>query len=109
MRFQFDEKDLDEKIDVFSFGNNIYAMLTGLWGFYDISDDQVTQEKLTDGDLPYIDPRWKERSYIERRLVELMEKCWIFDPDERVDIFFAVEFLKETVREYNKLKTHNSY
>jgi len=100
---EFDVKDLDEKIDLFSFGNNIYAMLTGLWNFYDIEDDDVMHEELIDGKLPYVDPRWKERSYIERRLVELTEKCWIYDPDERVDIFYAVEFLRETVRENNRL------
>jgi hypothetical protein len=78
-------------------------MLTGLWGFYDIEDDEETQEVLIDGKLPYIDPRWKERSYIERRLVELMEKCWIYNPDDRIDIFYAVEFLRETVREHQRL------
>lgn len=81
----------------------MYAMLTGLWGFYDIEDDEETQEVLIDGKLPYIDPRWKERSYIERRLVELMEKCWIYNPDDRIDIFYAVEFLRETVREHQRL------
>jgi serine/threonine protein kinase len=25
--------NLNEKIDIFSFGNNIYAMLTGLWNW----------------------------------------------------------------------------
>ena len=79
-------------------------MLTGLWGFYDIEDDQATQDELIDGKLPYVDPRWKERSYIERRLVELMEKCWVYDPDERADIFYAVNHLKETLREHNKMK-----
>ena len=33
-----------------------------------------------------------------------MELCWIFNPEERVDIFYAVEFLRETVKEYNRLK-----
>jgi len=34
---------LDEKIDVFSFGNNIYGLLTGLWVFYENDDDEVVQ------------------------------------------------------------------
>jgi hypothetical protein len=28
---------------VFSFGNNIYGLLTGLWVFYDIEDDDMKQ------------------------------------------------------------------
>ena len=38
---EFDATYLDEKIDVFSFGNNIYGLLTGLWVFYDTDDDGV--------------------------------------------------------------------
>jgi hypothetical protein len=133
---EFAARNLDEKIDMFSFGNNIYAMLTGLWnwvskahGFgranalvnarafispvftdrlpylsqYDTDDDEVIQAELIDGKLPYIDPRYKNRSFAEKRLVELMEKCWIYDPDERVSSFEAVEFLRKAVR-YNKAK-----
>lgn len=36
-------------------------------------------------------------------LVELMEKCWIYDPDERISSFEAVEFLRKVVRD-NKEK-----
>ena len=34
---------LNEKIDVYSFGNNIYALLTGLWPFYEITSDSKMQ------------------------------------------------------------------
>jgi len=40
---EFDTRDLDEKIDVWSFGNNIYGLLTGLWVFYEDEDDGVAQ------------------------------------------------------------------
>lgn len=40
---EFSASDLDEKIDVWSFGNNIYALLTGLWVFYENEDDAVVQ------------------------------------------------------------------
>ena len=66
---------------------------------YDTDDDGVVQEKLIDGELPYIDPRWKERSFAEGKLVELMERCWIYDPDERIGIFEAVEFLESAIEE----------
>ena len=40
---EFAARDLNEQIDVFSFGNNIYALLTGLWVFYENEDDGVVQ------------------------------------------------------------------
>lgn len=51
-----------------------------------------------------MDPRYKERSFAEGKLVELMEKCWKYDPDERISIFEAVEFLRKAV-EANKEQT----
>jgi len=40
---EFDAADLNEKIDIFSLGNNFYALLTGLWPFYENEDDGVVQ------------------------------------------------------------------
>ena len=54
---------------------------------------------MINGKLPYLDPRYKERSYAEKKLVELMEKCWLYDPDERISIFDAVEFLRQAVKD----------
>lgn len=90
---------LNEQIDTFTFGNNIYALITGLWNFYDTDDDEVVQKKLIGGKLPYVDPRYKERSFGEKKLVELMEKCWVYDPDERISIFGAVDFLRKAIKE----------
>lgn len=94
-----EKKNLNEQIDTFTFGNNIYALITGLWNFYDTDDDGVVHEKLIGKKLPYVDPRWKERSFGEKKLVELMEKCWVYDPDERISIFEAVEFLRKAIKE----------
>lgn len=40
---EYANQGVDEKIDVWSFGNNIYALLTGLWIFYEDQDDDVVQ------------------------------------------------------------------
>jgi serine/threonine protein kinase len=43
------DKPLDEKIDVWSFGNNLFALLTGRYPFYTLDDDEskkVSSEKL---------------------------------------------------------------
>lgn len=99
---EFAAINLDEQIDTFSFCNNIYALITGLWNFYDTDDDEVVHEKLIDGELAFVDPRWKDRSYEEGKLVELLPKCWAYDPDERISIFDAVKFLRQAIEDKPK-------
>ena len=96
---------LNEAIDVFSFGNNIYGLLTGLWVFYDTDDDPSVQSMVINGTRALIDPRWRERSFIESKLVDVMEQCWKSDIHERMDIFQAVQKLREVKKEYEKRKT----
>jgi len=36
---------------------------------------------------PFIDERYRTRSTEERGLVEIMERCWETDPDDRASIF----------------------
>jgi len=102
---EYTPTNLNEAIDVFSFGNNIYALLTGLWVFYDTDDDSVVQTTVINGTRAFIDPRWKKRSYIESKLVEVMELCWIQDTTKRIDIFQAVQRLRETTKEHESRKT----
>lgn len=99
---EYSERDLNEKLDVYSFGNNIYGLLTGLWVFYENEDDELVQKMVVNGTQAFIDERYRTRSYIEGRLVELMEKCWTYDPKKRISIFEAVAFLKETVKEHER-------
>jgi serine/threonine protein kinase len=89
-----------EGIDTFSLGNNIYALLTGLLPFYDDeseSDDSVVQDKLLRHERAYIDPRYRSRSSVENKLVEVMEQTWEFDPNDRISIFKVVQALREKV------------
>eukprot|EP00978_Attheya_sp_CCMP212_P012268 scaffold30482_cov53-Attheya_sp.AAC.6 len=95
--------ELDESIDVFSLGNNIYSILTGLWVYYDTKDDDAVHEKSISGELPYIDPRYRTRSYAEGKLVEAIELCWPYEPAERADIFKIVAFLREANEHHKKL------
>ena len=52
--------------------------------------------------MPFIDPRYKERSAAERALVEVLELCWKYDPDERIDIFGALRMLEAAREEYEQ-------
>ena len=96
---------LNEKIDVFSFGNHIYGLLTGLWVYYEMKTIRAKpkMKKIQAGELPYVDPRYRNRNYVQDRLLSLMEQCWKFDPDDRVDIFTALIYLRETKKEATKM------
>jgi hypothetical protein len=59
---------------------------------------------LIDKKLAYIDPRWRTRSYVEGKLVEIMEKCWKYNPDERIDIFEVVRLLRDVLKESKRRK-----
>ncbi len=95
---EYDDGYLDEKIDVWSFGNNVYSLLTGLYVFYDVFGEdeyKVIKKKILNGEKTVIDPVYQTRSYIEQSLVEIIEKCWTFDPNERPSIFEIIDDLKK--------------
>ena len=47
------------------------------------------------GETAFIDDRYRTQSFITHKLVEVMEKCWAFDPKDRIDIFQAVKILRQ--------------
>jgi serine/threonine protein kinase len=96
------DEPLNEKIDVWSLGMNMYALLTGLRPFYDANDIETVQQKVIDGETPLIDPRYRGRSYAEGKLVEIIERCWEYYPDKRIDMFRVADFLREAVAENEK-------
>ena len=75
--------------------------------FYDTDDDSVVQKKVINGTRAYIDPRWRTRSYIETKLVDVMEQCWAGVVDDnnkkRIDIFQVVKLLRDIEKE-NELR-----
>jgi len=96
---EYNSKKLDEKVDVYSFGNNIYALLTGLWPFHEAPNDTSVQDSIRKGKHPFVHQDYRTRSVAEARLTQIMEECWKFDPDERIDIFHVVEKLSDAVHE----------
>lgn len=100
---EYRDDNLNEKIDVWSFGNNIYALITGLWVFYDVDTIKDKIKAMKDGQMSYFDPRYKGRNYIEDRMIDLMYRCWQYKVADRADIFEAVTTLRETLNESKKL------
>jgi hypothetical protein len=51
------------------------------------------------GKLPFIDPRYEERSFAEAKLIEVMKRCWTYERRKRVDIFQLIDLLRVAVEE----------
>jgi hypothetical protein len=73
--------------------------MTGLWPFYDNDDDTLVQSEIIDGKQAFIDKRYRTRSYGEGKMVELIEMCWRYKPEDRPDIFEIVRFLERSFEE----------
>jgi hypothetical protein len=97
---EYNDEGVTEGIDVWSLGNNIYGLLTGLNPFY---DDAVSlhhvQKRIKDGETAYIDPRYAKRSKAERVLVSVIDKCHEYYPKDRPTIFEVVKELSQAVSE----------
>lgn len=87
-------KAKDEQADTYVYGFFLYSLMTGLHPFYHIADldSEDYERRVKDLEKPFIDPRYRNRSAVEAKFVELMEKAWIFEPEKRISIF---EILKE--------------
>ena len=57
------------------------------------------QHLVAEGEKPYIDSRYKERSLAEAKLVEIIEKCHEYFEINRPSIFEVVDFLSEALEE----------
>lgn len=99
---------IDDTADVNALGKFIYTIMTGLRVYYDEMSRKKALKVAFEGELPYIDPRYRTRSYVEGRLVEIMEQCWPYNSTERVDIFTVLSHLRETARVAN-FSTQNEW
>lgn len=88
---------MDEKIDVYSLGNNIFALLTGRRVWLKNRDQKKEMRKYTVAAKAF----FKKKSFAERKLAQIMIRCWDFDPATRPSIFDVVEFLRDARRQDN--------
>jgi len=94
-------------VDIYALGLNMYALLTGTWNFPGIVTDEGVQEMVLAGKKPFIDARYREKTFAERKLAEIMELCWEYDPAKRIDSGTLVKLLRKAVEEDERLRTKN--
>jgi hypothetical protein len=70
--------------------------------FYEECDYEIIQRRIIGRETPYIDPRWRNHSFAEGLLVDIMEKCWEYNPDDRIEIGQLVLLLRQAVAENDK-------
>ena len=88
---------IDEKSDVWPMGALMFGLLTGLFPYYTIWERSEVEKVIASGEPPYLDPRWKTNSsFVEGRMVEVMERCWANISADRPSIFEVVRHLRET-------------
>lgn len=82
--------------------------MTGLRVYYERGEKKKAIKAALGGELPYVDPRFRESSFIEGRLVDIMERMWVYNASERVDIFTVLSHLRETARLAGDLKNRTT-
>lgn len=96
---EYDGWPFDESVDKYTYGNNVYAILTGLFPFYNEQYHGVSKykirKKIVAGRRPFVDERYLTRSYIERQLVMVMRKCWNQDPNNRPSMSSVATYLRQ--------------
>jgi serine/threonine protein kinase len=95
---------IDEQIDVYALGNNLYTLLTGLWPFYEDKPYGVVQKKIHAKQRPFIDDRYRQGHFIEQRFIHLMEQCWEHRAEDRPSVFQVLAALRRLNETYWRTK-----
>jgi hypothetical protein len=100
----------DESADIHTLGTVFYSLLTGLLPYYQYYQTTRWSEQkriITSGEIPYIDVRYRNRTMIEDRLIQVMESCWDLNPQNRASIFTIVQELRDTASMYEQQQQPN--
>ena len=106
---QYSGDPIDEKVDVFSMGHIIYSILTQMLPFFDIADQDDVGVRVLNQERPFVDGHFRTGTYIETRLVEIMEEMWAHNASDRPEIFEVVRFLKDTRETYRTVHSHGVF
>lgn len=69
----------NESVDTWAIGHGIFGLLTGLYPYYRTFSHSTIRKMVIEGRKPFVDDRYRNRSMVESRLVEIMEHCWEYE------------------------------
>lgn len=101
---EFSSNPLDEKVDIFAMGINIFTLVTGYYIFPELGSSQEVRQKLREGYVPAFDERLLKRSFAERKLAEIAMLCFEFNPKKRISADELLHLLREAKAENEQLK-----
>ena len=109
-------------------GNNFFSLLTGYYPFPNVEHGEVIrvsesnekdntrqfvahptnsvlfQRKISKGVTAKIDPRFYNRSFAEAKLIDVIKRCHVYDPDERADITEIQKMLEDAIAEDEEIR-----
>jgi len=89
---------IDEKAEIWELGNLVYGLLTGKPPFYHVKSWTIVA-RVAKGEQAKVDERYRTGSVAEGRMVEVLERCWVYELKERADVFEVVGLLRDALEE----------
>lgn len=103
-----EESYSNEGVDTWALGHGIFGLLTGLFPYYRTFSHSTIRKMVMEGRKPFVDDRYRTRSLVEGRLVEIMEQCWEFYAADRPSVFEVVEHIHETKRLFEEEESNHA-
>lgn len=103
---EYGSEYVDEKIDVYSFGNVIYSLLTGSdpWYAEGLDDHNLRDASYEHGLVPLVSAEIRGQSFANSVLASIMDKCYEYYAVKRIDIFTVVSLLNDAIAMNDKFQ-----